>query len=175
MELLKAFGVDYKILIAQLLNFAILFFVLYKLGYKPIFKFLDDRRDRIKDGLTMADKAEKKLSEAENEKKAIIIDSKKEAAAVISRADKLAKEKKDEIIGKAKEEIRTVLKAHNMDSCVNIEPIEIKEVIYNSDRKNDTGDIISFKCIDKEGHIINGKVQYHDNYSNKNAYVEIHF
>ncbi|MCR4284117.1 MAG: F0F1 ATP synthase subunit B [Parcubacteria group bacterium] len=106
MELLKAFGVNYKILIAQLLNFAVLFFVLYKLGYKPIFKFLEDRKDRIKNGLEMADKAETRLNEAEEEKKAIIINSKKEASDIISKADKLAREKKDEMISKAKEEIR---------------------------------------------------------------------
>lgn len=106
MELLKAFGLNYKILIAQLLNFAILFFVLYKLGYKPIFKFLEDRRDRIKDGLKMADQAEHRLNEAEEERKNIIVDSKKEAAIIISKADKLAKDKKDEMVNKAKEEIR---------------------------------------------------------------------
>lgn len=109
MELLKAFGINYKILIAQLLNFAILFFALYKLGYKPIFKFLEDRKNRIKDGIEMADKTEARLIEAEEEKKAIIINSKKEASDIISKADKLAREKKDEMISKAKEEIRLVV------------------------------------------------------------------
>ena len=109
MELLKAFGVNYKILIAQLLNFAILFFVLYKLGYKPIFKFLEDRKDRIKDGLKMADRAELQLNEARKEKNAIIVEAKKEASIIMTKADELAKTKKDEMTDKAKEEIRILV------------------------------------------------------------------
>jgi len=106
MELLEAFGINYKILIAQLLNFAILFFVLYKLGYKPIFKFLEDRREKIKSGIEMAEKAENQLNEAQEEKKAVIVEAKKEAADIMAKADKLAKESKDEMVKKAKEEIR---------------------------------------------------------------------
>ena len=106
MELLEAFGINYKILIAQLLNFANLFFVLYKLGYKPIFKFLEDRREKIKSGIEMAEKAENQLNEAQEEKKAVIVEAKKEAADIMAKADKLAKESKDEMVKKAKEEIR---------------------------------------------------------------------
>ena len=76
---------------------------------------------------------------------------------------------------KAIEEIKEVLKAHNMNFCVKIEPIKINEVVYSSNRENDTGDEIYFKCIDKENRIITGVVQYHDNYSNKDSYVEINF
>jgi len=136
MELLKAFGVNYKILIAQLLNFAILFFVLYKLGYKPIFKFLEDRRGRIKEGIDMADKAEVRLSEAEEEKKAIIINSKKEASDIISKADKLAKEKKDEMISKAKEEIRLVVDQEK-------ERMKAERTQITKDIKNEITDLIA--------------------------------
>jgi hypothetical protein len=78
-------------------------------------------------------------------------------------------------IYKAKEEIKTVLRAHNMEVCNKIEPLKIESVIYNSGRKDDTGEIIYFTCIDKEGNIIKGEVQYHDNFSNKDSYVEINF
>jgi len=76
---------------------------------------------------------------------------------------------------RAIEEVKEVLNAHNMNSCVEIKPIKINEVVYNSGRKNDTGDEIYFTCIDKYNRIIHGKVQYHDNYYNKNSYVEINF
>ena len=76
---------------------------------------------------------------------------------------------------KAIEEVKEVLNAHNMNSCVEIKPIKINEVVYNSGRKNDIGDEIYFTCIDNDNHIIRGKVQYHDNYSNKDSYVEINF
>jgi len=109
MELLKAFGVNYKILIAQLINFSILFFVLYKFGYKPIFQFLEDRRKRIKEGVEMAEKMEIALSEALAEKNTIIANAKKEAAVVLEKADEIANKRKGEMVEKAREEIGHVI------------------------------------------------------------------
>lgn len=109
MELIKAFGIDYKILLAQLVNFAILFFVLYKFGYKPIFQFLEDRRKRIKEGVDMAEKMEAALSEALAEKNTIIANAKKDAAVILEKADDLSKKRKEEMIEKAKEEIGKVI------------------------------------------------------------------
>src|SRR3989344_347248 len=96
MELLKAFGVDYKIFIAQLMNFAILFFVLYRFGYKPIFKFLENRKNKIQEGVEMAEEAKIKLEKAQEEKRAIIIEAKKEATKIMAKADELAQKKNEE-------------------------------------------------------------------------------
>ena len=49
MELFNALGINLKILVAQLINFLVLFIVLYKFGYKPMLKFLDDRKDKIEE------------------------------------------------------------------------------------------------------------------------------
>lgn len=109
MELLHAFGIDYKILIAQTVNFAILFFVLYKVGYKPIFSFLEERQNRIKSGLAMAEKAEANLSAAVEEKNAVIADAKKEANAIVAKASEAAKLRGDEMIAQAKGEIAAII------------------------------------------------------------------
>jgi hypothetical protein len=69
--------------------------------------------------------------------------------------------------------VEEVLKAHNVEYlCDNITPIKSIKVTYHSSKKNDTGEMISFTCTDREGHLINGMVQYHDNHDNKNAYLE---
>jgi len=57
MKLLQALGLDIRILSAQLINFAVLLFVLWRFGYKPILKFLDDRKDQIEKGVDDAKKA----------------------------------------------------------------------------------------------------------------------
>lgn len=108
MELIKAFGIDYRVLIAQLVNFAILFFVLYKFGYKPIFTFLEERRKKIEDGVKMAEDAKKKLSEALEDKHAIVIEAKKEAADILAKADELAQKKNEEVIEKIKKEVALI-------------------------------------------------------------------
>lgn len=109
MELLNAFGIDYKILLAQLVNFAILFFVLYKIGYKPIFTFLEDRRRKIASGVTMAEKAEAQLRAATEEKSALLAEAKKEASAIITKAHDAAEQKREEKIKQAKEEIAVII------------------------------------------------------------------
>lgn len=57
MELLNALGIDWKILLAQFVNFAVLVFVLWKFAYKPIFKFLEDRKNKIEEGIKNAEQA----------------------------------------------------------------------------------------------------------------------
>ncbi len=56
-DLLHKLGVDWRLLIAQIVNFAILFFVLRKVLYRPVLKILEERRVRIAKGLADADAA----------------------------------------------------------------------------------------------------------------------
>jgi F-type H+-transporting ATPase subunit b len=105
MKIFAAFGLDIKILIAQLINFAILLFVLWKFAYKPMFKILDDRKKKIETGIENAAKAEEKLREISEEEKKIMIEAKKEAAKILDEARVMAEESRKRNIDKTKEEI----------------------------------------------------------------------
>jgi len=109
MKLLSALGINAKILIAQLINFAVLFFVLYKFGYKPIFEFLNKRKKDIEKGVVNAEKAEKKLEEVGEHEKEVIKNAKKEALVIIEEAKGVGEEKREIIIKKAKEEIGEII------------------------------------------------------------------
>lgn len=105
MKIFSAFGLDIKILIAQLINFAILVFILWKFAYKPMFKILDDRKKKIETGIENAVKAEEKLKEISEEEKKIMIEAKKEAAKILDEARLMAEESRKKNIDKTKEEI----------------------------------------------------------------------
>jgi F-type H+-transporting ATPase subunit b len=105
MKIFSAFGLDIKILIAQLINFAILVFILWKFAYKPMFKILDDRKKKIETGIENAAKAEEKLREISEEEKKIMIEAKKEAAKILDEARLMAEESRKRNIDKTKEEI----------------------------------------------------------------------
>ncbi len=109
MELLNALGLNWKILIAQFLNFAILFFVLYRFGYKPILKFLDDRKDQISKGVQNAEEAEKKLVELDEKEKEIIKKAKQEALQIVEESKERGEEKRQQMIEKAKQEIGQII------------------------------------------------------------------
>ena len=53
-EILDAFGVDVKLLLAQMLNFGILAFLLTKFLFKPMIKVLDERREKAQEIETSA-------------------------------------------------------------------------------------------------------------------------
>ncbi|MBU2632677.1 F0F1 ATP synthase subunit B, partial [Patescibacteria group bacterium] len=49
MEIVKQFGLDPVLLVAQIVNFLILLFILKKLLYKPVLELLKKREDTIKE------------------------------------------------------------------------------------------------------------------------------
>ena len=109
MELFNALGVNIKILIAQFLNFAVLVFVLYRFGYKPILKMIDERQKKIEEGINNTHKTREKLDEIAREKKEIIQAARAEAQVIMEKARVQAENKQKEMISRAKEEIGQVI------------------------------------------------------------------
>lgn len=64
---LKSFGIQWKILIWQIINFAVLFGALWFLLYKPIKKLLAEREKKVSDSLNKASELEQKSKELEEE------------------------------------------------------------------------------------------------------------
>lgn len=109
MELFSALGINGKILLAQFVNFAVLVFVLWRFAYKPILKFLEDRRKKIEEGVRNSELAIIKLSEVAEKEKEVIVEAKKEALNLINKARDNADKKGQEIIKKAQEEASLVI------------------------------------------------------------------
>ncbi len=108
-SLISTFYVDVRLLVAQLINFAIVFFVLYFFAFKPLVKVMADRSEKIDKSLKDADAIEKRLALTERERAEIITAAKKQANLIIEEADKRGEVRKGELIIKAKEEIGQVI------------------------------------------------------------------
>ena len=78
-SLITTFHIDWKIIIAQLINFAIVFAVLYFFALKPLKKLMDERSETIKGGLDNAEKQKELLANAESEYQAMIAKGNAEA------------------------------------------------------------------------------------------------
>ena len=109
MELIQSLGLDYRILIAQFINFAILVFILYRFGYKPMLTFLEERRKKIEQGVINSEKAQKKLEELAEKEKQIVKEAKKEALLIIDQAKNQAEEKRKELLEKTRTEIADII------------------------------------------------------------------
>ncbi|MBU2025540.1 MAG: F0F1 ATP synthase subunit B [Patescibacteria group bacterium] len=101
MELIRALGLDLKILIAQLINFAVLLFVLHRFAYKPILGMLEKRRKRIEQSLNEAVEITKKMEHTDREIKNLLAKARKQADEMINQARKQADNQKKEIMDQA--------------------------------------------------------------------------
>jgi F-type H+-transporting ATPase subunit b len=63
-QIARTFGVDQARLIAQIISFVIVCIFLYFLAYKRVLAMLDERRQRIVEGLANAEKSKAELARA---------------------------------------------------------------------------------------------------------------
>lgn len=99
--LIDTFHIDWKLIIAQMVNFAIVIIVLYKFAIKPLGKLMDERSVKIASGLTDAKKHKELLSETEAEYKKVIAEARKESQILVSEAKNDAERVREELIVKA--------------------------------------------------------------------------
>jgi F-type H+-transporting ATPase subunit b len=97
-----AFGVDLPKLIFQVVNFLLLLYLLNRFLFKPVLKLLDERESRIRKGLEDAEAAARDRELARAEREAALDEARKEAQAMIARANKIAEDSRAEILAEAK-------------------------------------------------------------------------
>lgn len=100
-EFAKQFGIDGKLLLSQAVNFFLLLVILRAFAYKPIFAILQKRKERIEEGLSMADEAEKKLATSERIVSGKIAEAERKAGDVLGNAEKAAKQRETLVLEEA--------------------------------------------------------------------------
>lgn len=101
---LKALGINLPSLLAQIINFAILLIVLRMVAYKPLLKVMDERRNRIQQGLADADEAKRRLSQTEQEIQAEIARARQEGQALVAQAQQVSARIQEEARVQAQQE-----------------------------------------------------------------------
>lgn len=100
-SLLDAFGIDWKLLFAQLVNFGVLFVALTWLLYKPVMKTLDERAAKIAQGVEDAEIASEKAAQADENAAKVVKGAETEAEGIVSSARDLAGTEKSRIMKEA--------------------------------------------------------------------------
>jgi F-type H+-transporting ATPase subunit b len=91
-KITQSFGISWPFILAQILNFCIVAFILWKFAFKPVMATLDERQQKIASGLRYADEMQAKLAATQQETAAIIKQSQVEATRIIDEARKSAKD-----------------------------------------------------------------------------------
>jgi len=82
----RTFGVDGPHLIAQIISFCIVAFLLQRFAYKPVVAMLEERRRRIEEGLANADKIKQELASAQVKAQEILTQANTQANKAIEDA-----------------------------------------------------------------------------------------
>lgn len=112
-EALGNIGFNWQVALANLVNFLIIFYLLKRFAWGPINNVLTKREETIREGLENAEKAkrdavmaaedrERVLQEARAEGNQIITSASQKAGDIVSQADSLAKQKRDQIVDDAR-------------------------------------------------------------------------
>jgi F-type H+-transporting ATPase subunit b len=83
---MEQLGIDWRALTTQLISFSIVFFVLWRFAYKPIFTMLQLRRDKITESLANADRIKVELTKTEADRRKILADAGDQASHLIDEA-----------------------------------------------------------------------------------------
>ena len=128
-EFIDQFGIDWKLFLAQAVNFFILLFVLKRFAYGPIVELFKKRRQGIEEGIRMRAEAEKHLAEVDTLKEKILTDAEKEALLTITKAENAGKRHKEEILKDAG--AKTEIMRAEAQRTIAQERATLRETLYN--------------------------------------------
>ena len=85
-RIVTTFGVDWPHLLAQVVSFCIVCFVLYRFAYRPILKMLEARREQIARGLANAEQIKAELAQTETQRQEVMAQANVQANKLIEEA-----------------------------------------------------------------------------------------
>jgi F-type H+-transporting ATPase subunit b len=100
-QIARTFGVDWSLLIAQIISFSIVCLLLHRFAYKPILKMLEDRRQQIAQGIANTEKIKAELAQTEIQRQEIMVKADAQATKVIEEAHTAAARVKEQETQKA--------------------------------------------------------------------------
>ena len=102
-------GINMPVLLAQIINFIILFGLLYLVAYKPIMRMLDERSRKIKESMERTEYIKQQAERAEEEAAKRIEAAAKEGQEAVARAMRTGEEVRQEAQQRAKREAEALI------------------------------------------------------------------
>jgi len=132
-EILSKIGFDWRMALANLVNFLIIFWILKKYAFKPIQNKLKERADKINAGLEDTEKAKTELTMAKQK---------------VDQMLKVAREEAQSIVAKAHEQSEAMLEKNKQETEVKAKQIvnEARDLI-TKEKKQMEADLIT-KTVD---------------------------
>lgn len=108
-SLISTFHIDWKIIIAQVINFGIVFAVLYIYALKPLSKLMAERSEKIAKGISDAKSNADVLMNTQKEYDETLRKARMEAQKVFDEGKKEATAKKEQMLNDARLEVENII------------------------------------------------------------------
>lgn len=110
-SIISTFHIDWKIIIAQAINFGIVFVVLYVYALKPLSKLMAERSEKIGKGIDDAKENALLLAKSQKEYDEMLSKARAEANDIFQDGKKEAESKKAFMLEEAKKEVALVIES----------------------------------------------------------------
>lgn len=138
---LGSLGINWKLLLGQLVNFAIILFIFWRWVVKPLGKTLADRQKRIEDSLKSAEEVEYEKVKLQKAKVDEMRSARAEAEKIIKEAAGAAEQMKNKIVGEAQYQAAQLARqtqahlAAEKEKMIKEAKAELAEVVVSASEK----------------------------------------
>lgn len=108
-ELFTNLGIDWRLLIAQAVNFLLVLFLLKKFVFSKVIRHLEERRTRIEQGLELTDKAKREMDRIEESRHRELEQAREAGEKVLADARSTASTKEKEALAMVRQEAERML------------------------------------------------------------------
>lgn len=109
-DLIHAFGIDWKLILAQSVNFLVVIVLLSYYVYGPVMRMLAERAQKIAQGLKDAEAAGKSRVATEAERSGIVSEAQHEAEKIVARGQDEGKNERNTILKNAQDRAAQIVK-----------------------------------------------------------------
>ncbi len=108
-SIISTFHIDWKIIIAQAVNFAAVFVVLYIFALKPLSKLMAERSQKIEKGILDAKTNEQMLKDTSLKYEEALAQARLEADKIFQAGKKEAEQKKSAMLEEARDQVASMI------------------------------------------------------------------
>lgn len=118
---MDALGIEWTLLLAQIVNFGILIILLRMFLYQPVLKMLNARKERIAQSMKDAERVSAAAREAEQEKGKVLEQARREAQEIRAQATRDAEKIAQDVRGRAEQEATDIRMKAQADAGKQVE------------------------------------------------------
>jgi F-type H+-transporting ATPase subunit b len=106
---LEKLGINFTWLLAQIVNFGLLLFILWRFAYKPVLKMLNDRKLKIQESLEYAERVKREAADQQKEFDRKLEEARQQAQSAAAAAAQVGEKEREVIVAQAREEARKMI------------------------------------------------------------------